>query len=135
MTRWRAATLIEVMVAGTILAIVLSTVAAAMSFGFSTSAQSRRAAAAERIAAGHLETLILQNRLGGVPARGVVVVNDEGQDDPFGKFTSSWSLEPNKPVPGASRIAVEVSWNDGFARTTRLVTYLARGAGGGGGGP
>ena len=129
MTRWRAATLIEVMVAGAILAIVLSTVAAAMAFGFNATAQARRSAAAERIAAGHLETFILQNRLGGLPARGQVRVNDEGQEDPFGAFTSSWLLEPNKPVAGASRMAVEVTWNDGFERTTRIVTYLGRGGG------
>jgi len=118
-------TLIEVMVAGALLAIVLTTTAMSLVFGFTTTARARRAAAAERVAAGHLEMLVLENRLRPVPASGSVRFNLEGQQDPGGLFTSTWSLDPNRPVPGAQRLAVDVQWQDGGARSSRLVTYLS----------
>jgi type II secretory pathway pseudopilin PulG len=120
-------TLIEVMVAGSILSIVLTTTATALVFGFTTTGRARRAAAAERIAAGHLEMLVLENRLRTVPPSGSIRFNLEGQTDPAGAFTSTWSLDPNRPVPGASRLAVDVRWEDGGTRSSRLVTYLSAG--------
>lgn len=120
----RGVTLVEVMVAGAILAVVLSSTAAAMTFGFTNAAHTRRLAAAERVAAGHLETLMLEDRLRAVPARGSVRFSEEGQQDPDGIFTSTWSLDPNRPVPGAFRLAVEVTWSDIIERRLRLVTYL-----------
>jgi type II secretory pathway pseudopilin PulG len=120
----RAVTLIEVMVAGAILAIVLASTAGAMAFGFSTASHTRRVAAAERAAASHLEALMLEDERRPLPARGSVRLNEEGQQDPDGLFTSTWALDPNRPVPGAFRLAVEVTWSDGLARRLRLVTYL-----------
>ena len=124
MLRHRAVTLIEVMVAGAILAIVLASAAAAMTFGFTNAAHTRRVAAAERVAASHLESLILEDELRNVPARGQVRFTEEGQASPDGLFTSTWSLDPNRPVPGAFRLAVEITWSDVIPRRLRLVTYL-----------
>jgi hypothetical protein len=67
---------------------------------------------------------MLEDRLRAVPARGSVRFTEEGQQDPRGLFTSTWSLDPNRPVPGAFRLAVEVTWSDIIERRLRLVTYL-----------
>lgn len=124
----RALTLLEVMVAGTILGVVLSATAAALSFGFNSTKHARRLAAAERLAGSHLETLLVEHARGPVPARGSIRFNEEGQQDPAGLFTSTWSLEPNRPVSGAFRLAVEVVWVDHSERRLRIATYLPRGS-------
>jgi hypothetical protein len=112
------------MVAGAILGIVMASVAAALSFGFSTTSHARRLAAAERAAASHLEMLLLENALRPLPARGSVRLNEQGQKDPEGLFTSTWSFDPNRPVPGAFRLAVELTWRDGIERRLRMATYV-----------
>lgn len=118
--------LVEVMIAGSILAVILSTSAMLLGFGFERTGDARRSAAAERIAASHLELLLLENAAGGIPSQGRRRFDVEGQADPRGAFVSSWTLERDRPVPGASRLAVEVGWNVDRPRTQKLVTYLVR---------
>lgn len=117
-------TLVEVMVAGAMLSIVISTAAMLLGFGFNRLGDARRSAAAERVAASHLELLLLENASGALPARGSARFNIEGQSDPRGLFVSSWVLDADRPVPGAARLAVDVTWTVDQVRSQKLVTYL-----------
>jgi len=120
----RGLTLLEVLIAGSILTMVLANTAMLMGFAFERSGDARLSAAAERIAASHLETLLYEHKHGGIADSGRVIFDATGRVDPRGQFVSSWVLEPDRPMVGASRLAVTVAWVGQRPRTQRVVTYL-----------
>ena len=121
----RGTSLIEVMIASAILIVVLSSSAMAISFGVQQVGRSRRTADAERIAASHLEQLLIENRGRDIARSGTVVFAADGRVDGSGPYRSSWTVERRRPIPIGARLQVTVSWVDGGARKIGLATYLA----------
>lgn len=116
--------LLEVMVASAILIVVLSSAAMTIGFGVRQVGRSRRTADAERIAASHLEQLLIENRTRALAPAGRLTFSADGRLDPAGPYHSEWTLERNRPVPNGSRLRVTVRWDDAGPRNIGLTTYL-----------
>lgn len=46
-----------------------------------------------------------------------------------GVFTRQWTVTRNSPIAGISTVVVSVSWTDGSTRTVRLWSYVCQGTG------
>jgi len=115
----RASSLLETMVAMTIMLIILSSTVAVISFGATVMGKYRRHAEAERIAASHMESLL---RLRSVPSSGSERFSADGRVDAGGPYVSSWQLQTNRPIRSAGRLVVTVA--DGAPHEAQLVTYI-----------
>jgi hypothetical protein len=112
------------MVASAILIVVLSSAAMTLGFGVRQVGRSRRTADGERIAASHLEQLLIENRTGTIADTGTLIFAADGRLDPSGPYRSTWTLDHNRPVPSTSRLRVTVAWDDAGPRNIGLTTYL-----------
>lgn len=123
----RAATLLEVMVANTILIIALAAAAMSLTLGMRQIAERRTRATAELVAESHMEFLIATERARGLVDSdcGAVNYNRSVLGDGAGVFQASCSLEDGRPGPGHRRLTVDVSTTfDGRAISTSFSTYV-----------
>ena len=122
--------LIEAMVAAAILLIVLSSAAGSISLGFSMIAERRFRAAAEAVAASHMEVLVATAKdqfLGAADCAPVTYTRDVVAGGTV--FTASCRLETNRPVVAVadrfSRLTVDVKYQHlGRAHSTSFSTYI-----------
>lgn len=119
--------LIEVMVACSIIGVVLATTTTAIAFGIHTVADARRSAEAERVAAYQLELLLKKNREREPVLEGSQRYDQDGRASGEGGYLASWVVEPNRPIAGAGRVVVSVGFRGatGRERAIRLVSYLS----------
>jgi Tfp pilus assembly protein PilV len=107
--------LIEVMIAGTILVIVIASAAGSIALGFNLIADRRYKTMAESVAASHMELLVATTQQRYLDADDCVAVTYSREIEAGGTlFTASCLLVPNTPV---------VTLANRFARLTVSVTY------------
>ena len=134
----RATSLIEVMIAASILLIVLTSTSMAIAFGVRHVGHTRRVAEAERIAAAQMESLLVDGRRTAavVDPNGRFAVprprnnggsqrfSADGRADDDGDYTATWTIQSDRPVVGGLRLHVEVSWQENGPRSLGLTTYF-----------
>lgn len=119
--------LLEVMVAASVLIIVLTSAASSLAMGFDFIAARRLQATAESVASSHMETLLATERdrilvasdCDPVPYNREVIVGTT-------QFTASCSIDVDKPAVSAryARLTVTVRWNHNGGHSTSFATYI-----------
>ena len=120
-------TLLEVVIAMGILAAGLLAVAAAQITALSVSSRSKHLLDAVHLAEGQLEAFRAMSTAalpatGNDPNNPISIASDAADETVFNR---RWTITPNSPMPGVTRITVAVDWFDekiGNTRTTTLQT-------------
>ncbi len=134
----RGSSLIEVMVASSILLIVLTSTSMAIAFGVRHVGHTRRVAEAERIAASQMEALLIEGRRNAPlldnsgrfatprprDTAGRQRFSADGRADKDGDYFAKWTIQLNKPVEGGLRLRVDVTWDEDGQRGIGLTTYF-----------
>ena len=113
--------LLEVLVAMAMLAVVLSAAAGLLSFGAERMGKALRHAECERIAASHVETLL---RMRDPPTSGSVRFDRDGRVDDGGPYTSRWTIDLDHPIRGGARLVMTV--DGGKPHEATITTYMLR---------
>jgi hypothetical protein len=125
----RGTTLIETLVALTLFVTVILGFAKSIIAAGATGDSSRRRAQATMLAVDKIEQLrpvraTSDELIAGSHADGQNPIKGNGKKG--GKFTRTWDVTDESPIPGMKRIEMRVSWRDpGHTRKLSLVTYVA----------
>ena len=118
-------TLLEVVIAMGILATGLLAVAAAQITALHVSSRSKHLLDAVHLAEGQLEAFRAMP-VASLPATGndpnnpISIASSDAADETV--FNRSWTITPNNPTPGVTRITVAVNWFDSKLGATRTTT-------------
>jgi type IV pilus assembly protein PilV len=116
--------LIEVMIAMTVLALGLLAVAAAQLTAMSLASKSRNLTAALHLAQEQIETFNSMP-LASLPATGNDPnnpIDPDTTDDDDTTYARRWTILPNTPAVGITTITVEVDWFDPRLNSTRTTS-------------
>jgi len=67
-------------------------------------------------------TILAQEILEELAAQGNLLA--DGADTPHPGFTREWTIAPDDPAPGVSRVTVTVTWEEHETRSITLVTVV-----------
>jgi hypothetical protein len=120
--------LLEVLVAGSILAAGLAAIASAVPLVLQVMVDVREMSDADRVTAATVEQVVMTWAAdpARLEARGSFRADATGRENASGRFAVAWSLEPDRPVPGNTRVDVTVTWTaaNRRARRRQLLTYV-----------
>lgn len=128
-------TLLEVLIAMAILGVGILSIGVAQLSALKMSSGSKHRSQAMYLAQDQLDAFLALPAGDTILASAVVnnpdprgPVDIDPSDDDLTTYTRSWTIEPNTPIVGMTRITIRVEWEDGSRRDGRVQLQGIRGS-------